>query len=198
MTTSNRQNTYSCVLAIGQNHERQLSDSNIMFDMVYADVFSEKENVYPQLQKMLSEIQEGDTIHVFSMACLAKSLSHLEEVVKLILGKGAKIVFHEEGMTISGNTSNEMSKTFLQMLEIFVEAKRNMARERQKEGIAIAKEKGLYKGRKVRIDKQKLRSEILQLPPELSLQAKAEHCEVSKSRLYREVKEMREEGLIAV
>nr|WP_300150614.1 recombinase family protein [Propionicimonas sp.] len=99
------------------------------------------------LAECLAYIRAGDTIRVASMDRLARSLIDLQQLVDEILAEGATIHFVKEGQTYSGARDDSMSRLMLQILGAFAEFERNLIRERQAEGIRIAKAAGKYRGR---------------------------------------------------
>ena len=86
---------------------------------------------------------------------LARSIGDLQDIVRLLRDRGANLMATEQPI----DTSTAAGKAFLDMLGVFAEFETNLRRERQMEGIAKAKERGVYKGRKPSID----RSEVLRL-----------------------------------
>lgn len=79
---------------------------------------------------------------------LARSLSDLLRIVEELTGKGIAIQFIKEGKVFKGSeTADPMDKLMLSMLGAFAEYERTLIRERQREGIAKAKQRGVYKGR---------------------------------------------------
>ena len=143
---------YKRVSSIDQNESRQLI--GIELDKVFIDKVSGKDNNRPQLQEMLEYIREGDTILVHSLDRIGRNLAHIKQLIENINTQNVKIVFLTENLTFSSNDNNPMSELMLNMLGSFAQFERDMIKERQREGIAIAKKKGVYKGRKPKITKQ--------------------------------------------
>jgi DNA invertase Pin-like site-specific DNA recombinase len=85
---------------------------------------------------------------VHSIDRLARNLQDLQGIVKDLNGRGVAITFHTEGLTFSVGNADPMAKLMLQMMGAFAEFERALIRERQAEGIARAKARGVYKGRK--------------------------------------------------
>jgi len=89
---------------------------------------------------------------VHSMDRLARSLSDLLRIVEQLTARGIAVQFVKEGKTFKGAaTANPMDKLMLSMLGAFAEYERTLIRERQREGIAKAKERGVYRGRPKRV-----------------------------------------------
>ena len=96
---------------------------------------------------MLAFVRDGDTIVVHSMDRLARNLDDLQKMVKELTHRGVKIQFIKENLTFTGEDS-PMANMLLSVMGAFAEFERAIIRERQMEGIAIAKRKGRYKRRK--------------------------------------------------
>lgn len=99
------------------------------------------------LSDCLAYIRDGDTVRIASMDRLARSLTDLQQLVDEIVAKGAEVHFVKENQTYSAHNSNSMGRLLLQILGAFAEFERNLIRERQAEGIRIAKAAGKYRGR---------------------------------------------------
>lgn len=143
--TMSKQVAYTRVSSIDQNTERQLE--GLTFDKTFTDKASGKDALRPQLQAALEFLREGDTLHVHSMDRLARNVDDLRSIVKGLTSRAVVVRFHKEGLTFTGEDS-PMSNLLLSMLGAVAEFERALIRERQREGIAIAKTKGIYKGRK--------------------------------------------------
>ena len=96
---------------------------------------------------MLNYVRDGDIIIVHSMDRLARNLDDLRKLVQQLTSQKIKIEFLKENLTFTGEDA-PMSKLLLSVMGAFAEFERSLIRERQREGIALAKKKGLYKGRK--------------------------------------------------
>lgn len=136
---------YKRFSSIDQNPERQLE--GVTVDRTFTDKVSGKNTDRPQLQEMLAYIREGDTVVVHSLDRLARNLVDLHHIVKTITDKKAAVTFVSENLTFTGDDS-PLSVLLLQVLGAFAQFQRMIIREAQREGIAIAKRKGVYKGRK--------------------------------------------------
>jgi len=137
---------YKRVSTLEQNLERQLD--GIEFDKEFIEKESgAKSDNRPQLISLLDYVREDDVVYVHSIDRLARNLHDLESIIQQITDKGASITFKSEQLTFSSDTSNAMSKLMLQMMGAFAEFERKIIRERQAQGIAKAKKKGVYKGR---------------------------------------------------
>ena len=135
---------YIRVSSLLQNSERQLDGLDL--DIVFEDKVSGKDTDRPQLQACLKHCRQGDTLYVHSIDRLARNLSDLEKLVAELTDKGVTVVFMKENMTFTGE-ENPMLTLMLQVMGSFAQFERSLIRERQKEGIAIAKAKGKHVGR---------------------------------------------------
>lgn len=172
---------YIRVSSLGQNDARQLD--GMALDKTFADRASGKDTQRPQLQAMLDYVREGDHVYVHSMDRLARSLSDLEGIVKGLTGRGVAVTFTTQAMTFTGEDS-PMSTLMLQLLGAVGQFERSLILERQREGIAIAKAKGVYKGRKPSLDdagKAELRSLVAQGLPKAQIATK---LGISRTTLY--------------
>jgi DNA invertase Pin-like site-specific DNA recombinase len=106
-----------------------------------------------ELETVLSFLRAGDTLTVTRIDRLARSLHDLESIVRDLKAKGVHLKAIEQPV----DTSTPAGKAFLQMLGVFAEFETALRRERQMEGIAKAKEAGVYKGRKPSVDVAKVR-----------------------------------------
>ncbi len=136
---------YIRVSTLDQNVERQLD--GLSLDRIFIDKASGKDADRPQLQQALSYVREGDTLTCHSMDRLARNLDDLRRIVKDLTSRGVAVKFEKEGLTFTGD-DNPMATLLLSVMGAFAEFERSLIRERQREGIAIAKQKGVYKGRK--------------------------------------------------
>ncbi len=136
---------YIRVSTVDQNTDRQLD--SIYLDKTFKEKLSGKDTKRPQLQECLGYLREGDTLHVHSMDRLARNLMDLQNMVETLTGKGILVQFHKENLVFSNDTT-AMSKLMLQIMGAVAEFERSLIKERQREGIAKAKEAGKHMGRK--------------------------------------------------
>lgn len=141
---------YVRVSSADQCTDRQL-DGQVL-TVTFTDKASGKNTDRPQLQAMLAgNWPEGSTVVVHSMDRLARSLSDLLRIVEQLTARGIAVQFIKEGKTFRGDSTDAMDRLMLSMLGAFAEYERTLIRERQREGIAKAKERGVYKGKKPKI-----------------------------------------------
>lgn len=136
---------YIRVSTFDQNVDRQLE--GVKADKVFIDKVSGKSTDRPQLIELLSYIRDGDTLVVHSLDCLARNLDDLRDLVRTLTLKDVKVQFLKENLIFTGEDS-PMSNLLLSVMGAFAEFERALIRERQLEGIALAKKRGVYKGRK--------------------------------------------------
>lgn len=136
---------YVRVSSFDQNPERQLEQ--VQVDKVFTDKASGKDTQRPELDALLSFVRDGDTVVVHSMDRLARNLDDLRRLVQKLTKRGVRIEFAKECLTFTGEYS-PMANLMLSVMGAFAEFERALIRERQREGIALAKQRGAYRGRK--------------------------------------------------
>ena len=173
---------YVRVSTVDQNTDRQLAE--VTLDQIFTDKASGKNTERPQLQKLLACIAAGDTVYVHSMDRLARNLSDLQSLVETINGKGATIAFVKEGLTFESDKEKQpLATLLLQLLGAVAQFERSLILERQREGIAKAKKRGVYKGRKP-IDTTVLAKAAKAVSKEMSVTRAAKAYGVGKTTLY--------------
>jgi len=133
------------VSSLDQNLDRQLD--GIALDKTFADNASGKNANRPQLEALLEFVRDGDTVIVHSMDRLARNLDDLRAIVATLTARGVRIEFVTEQLTFTGEDS-PMANLLLSVMGAFAEFERALIRERQREGIALAKQRGAYRGRR--------------------------------------------------
>ena len=136
---------YVRVSSVDQNTGRQLD--GLQLDKTFTDKASGKDVKRPHLQAALEYLRDGDVLVVHSMDRLCRNLDDLRRIVTDLTGRGVQVQFMKEGLLFTGEDS-AMSKLLLSVMGAFAEFERALLKERQREGIAIAKKAGVYKGRK--------------------------------------------------
>jgi len=136
---------YIRVSSFDQNPDRQLESVRVA--RVFTDRASGKDTQRPELERLLAFVREGDTVVVHSMDRLARNLDDLRRVVQGLTTRGVRIEFVKEGLTFTGEDS-PMANLMLSVMGAFAEFERALLRERQREGITLAKQRGAYRGRK--------------------------------------------------
>ena len=136
---------YLRVSAADQNELRQLE--GLKLDRTFTDKTSGKDTKRPNLELLLSFIREGDTLVCHSMDRLARNLDDLRKIVLDLTKRGVHVRFVKENLTFTGEDS-PMANLLLSVMGAFAQFERELIRERQREGIALAKKRGAYRGRK--------------------------------------------------
>ncbi|AGE35625.1 recombinase family protein [Corynebacterium urealyticum] len=172
---------YQRVSTIDQNTERQLD--GVAVDRMYTDKASGKDANRPEIVGLLDNVREGDTIVVHSMDRLARNLEDLRRVVRELTAKGVAVEFHKENLKFTGEDS-PMNTLLLSMLGAVAEFERSMILERQREGIAIAKAKGKYKGRKAALSGEQATELKAMRQAGKSVTAIAKHFGISRQTVY--------------
>lgn len=136
---------YIRVSAIEQNTESQKELlGNVGLDKVFEEKISGKNTDRPQLQAMLEYVREGDTICVKDLSRLARNTKDLLNIVEYLNNKGVTLKSVKESI----DTSTNFGKLMITFLGAIYEFERANLLERQRDGIAVAKKLGKYKGRK--------------------------------------------------
>ena len=136
---------YIRVSSFSQNTDRQLD--GIQLEKTFEEKASAKDAKRPVLQECIQYLRAGDCLHVHSIDRLARNLIDLQTIVTRLNDKGVSVTFHKENLAFTGNGDNPMNKLMLQMMGAFAEFERSLIKERQKEGIAKAKQMGKQIGR---------------------------------------------------
>ncbi len=178
---------YIRVSTVEQNEGRQremMKDKNI--DETFIEKLSGKDMERPQLQAMIKYARKGDTIYIESFSRLARNTKDLLNIIEEMDNKGIKVISLKEGL----DTSTPSGKLMLTMIGAIATFERENMLERQKEGIALAKQEGKYKGRK----SKELPSNFDELHQQymnrkLTKSKLAELCEVSRPVLDKLLKD---------
>ncbi len=180
---------YIRVSSLDQNLERQLE--GIKLDKVFVDKASGKDIYRPGFEALLQYVREGDTIIVHSMDRMARNLDDLRQIVQRFTKEGIKTQFIKENLTFTGEDS-PMATLMLSVMGAFAEFERALIRERQMEGIALAKQRGVYKGRKKSLTQEQIET----LKERVILGDKKSHIakdfNISRETLYQYLREAEE------
>ena len=134
---------YRRVSSEGQNLDRQ----DFVCDKMFEEKVSGAKRDRDALTAMIEFAREGDEVVVWSIDRLARDLRDLQEIIQRLNDKGVSVSFLKEKLVFSGDAEDAFARLQLQMMGAFAEFERNIIRQRQAEGIARAKERGVYKGR---------------------------------------------------
>ena len=171
---------YVRVSTVDQNTDRQLD--GIALDKVFEEKVSARTADRPKLNEMLDYIREGDEVIVHDISRLARNMEDLHRLVRQVTDKGCTLRFVKENLTFTNDQTDAVSQLLLSMLGAVYQFERNIMLERQREGIAIAKAKGRYKGRPKSVD----RGAILTLLDDgVSMRKSADKLGVSLSTVQR-------------
>lgn len=174
-----------------QNEERQIENlKKYNIDRWYTEKVSGKDTNRPQLQEMLKYVREGDTVYIHDFSRLARNTADLLKIVEELDNDGVKLVSTKENL----DTSTPTGKLMLTMIGAIAEFERANLKERQAEGIAIAKRDGKYKGRKAReIDEEFISLYNDYMKRKTSKYAMAEALGVSRPTIDRMIKRYKAE-----
>lgn len=187
---------YLRVSSAGQNLARQLEAVGEC-DQTFTEKQSGKSATdRPELQALIRHVRRGDHVVVASMDRLARSVIDLNNIVQQITGdpaehteqhprKGASIEFLKERLAFTSGDADPMASFQLNMMGAFAQFERELIRQRQTEGIAAAKKRGVYKGRPRILESERIRSvrnAVLAGAPKAQI---ARDYGISRSTLYR-------------
>ena len=135
---------YIRISTVGQNIARQeVLMQELGVEKVFIDRLSGKNTDRPQLKEMMAFVRQGDTVVVESISRFARNTKDLLELVEQLTAKGVEFVSKKEAI----DTTTPTGKFMLTIFGAVAELEREYILQRQSEGIAIAKEQGVYKGR---------------------------------------------------
>lgn len=169
-----------------QNTDRQLE--GIELDITFTDHASGKDTKRPKLDELINYVRDGDVVYVHSMDRLARNLDDLKKIINTITGKQAQVNFVKEGLQFTSSKS-PMSNLMLSLMGAFAEFEHSLIKERQLEGIAKAKERGVYK-RFRKLDDAKLAELKAEISKDTEIQkvnrsVLAKKYGISRSALYK-------------
>ena len=179
---------YIRVSALDQSTERQLD--GIALDKVFTDKASGKDTNRPQLQAALDHVRAGDTLVVHSMDRLARNVEDMLRLVREMNGRGVSVDFIKENMSFTASSDDPRSTLMFTMLSAFAQFERSLIRERQREGIALAKAKGtVYKGRKPALNAERIAQLREQAATGANRSKLAKEFGISRETLYQYIRE---------
>ena len=186
---------YVRVSSMDQKIDRQLLAYDEA-DFIYIDRMSGMKRDRPELERMLAELQAGDTVVVKSIDRLSRSTKDLLEIVEQI--KAVQANLHILDLKI--DTSTPMGECVLTILGAIAELDRKTIKERTAEGIAIAKSQGKYKGRKKGAislrDTESIKRFKIFYNSGLTKSAIAKEFNVSRTTIYKWIEELKRRGTI--
>ena len=174
---------YLRVSSLDQKELRQLD--GFALDKRFVDRASGKDLLRPQLEQLTGYVREGDTVICHSMDRLARNLDDLRKVVLGFTDRGVHVRFEKENLTFTGEDS-PMSHLLLSVMGAFAQFERDLIRERQREGIALAKlREGAYVGRKHCLNPAQAKELRRRVSAGESKTALAGELGISRQTLYR-------------
>jgi DNA invertase Pin-like site-specific DNA recombinase len=173
---------YRRVSTVDQNTDRQLD--GVELDKVFTDTASGKDTNRPELARALEYVRDGDVLVVHSMDRLARSLVDLRRTVDELTQRGVEVRFVKEGLAFCSDKSDPCAVLMLSVMGAVAEFERSMILERQREGIALAKAAGKYKGRKAALTVEKTDELRGRLAAGESVSSLAREYGVSRQTIY--------------
>ena len=186
---------YVRVSTVEQNEARQLEAlQKYDIEKWFTEKVSGKDTNRPQLKNMLDFVREGDTVYVHDFSRLARSTKDLLDIVEDLKERKVNLVSNKEAI----DSSTPSGKLMLTMIGAIAEFERQNLLERQKEGIAIAKREGKYKGGQVKKIDDKRFKEVYEryLTREINKSKMAEELGISRPTLDKLLKDKQAEGEI--
>jgi len=164
-----------------QNTARQLD--GVALDRTFEDKLSGRDTKRPALQEALAYVREGDTLHVHSIDRLARNLQDLLVVLTDLTSRGVAVKFHKEALTFTGE-ADPFQALQLQIIGAVAEFERALIRERQREGIALAKKAGKHLGRPGKLSREQVKELLARVERGEEKKALAEEYGVSRQTVY--------------
>lgn len=187
---------YVRVSTVEQNEQRQIEGikNKVNIDKWFIEKASAKDTNRPELQSLLDYVREGDTVYIHDFSRLARSTKDLLDIVETLKNKGVTLYSNKESI----DTSTPNGKLMLTMIGAIYEFERANMLERQREGIAIAKKEGKYRGGQVKKIDLKLFEKHYNryLQREINKMQLAEVLNISRPTLDKLIKEYKENGTI--
>lgn len=185
MSASGQRIGYARVSTIDQNTARQLA--GVKVDRLFTDRASGSTVDRPELKRLLAFARDGDTVVVHSIDRLARNLDHLRTIVFDLTGRGVTVEFVTERLTFSPAKASPIANMLLSVMGSLAEFERAILRERQREGIAAARARGAYRGRRRALSAdqvEELRKRMAADPPPSKAEL-ARAFGVSRQTLYK-------------
>ena len=179
---------YIRVSTVEQHEDRQVKDliENGKVSKVFIDKMSGKDTNRPQLKAMLDYVREGDTVVVSEYSRLARSTRDLIDIVETLKAKGVNVISMKENYDNNTPQGRLILKIFMDIAEF----ERELMLQRQREGIAIAKANGKYKGRQSKQKPDDWESlKAMYMSRQITVSEIAKRCDVSRPIVYKWLKE---------
>lgn len=172
---------YVRVSSTGQNVARQLD--GIELDRVFEDKCSGKDRDRPQLEALLKHVRGGDVVYVHSFDRLARNMADLLKLVQELTGRGVTVECVSERLTFNGS-DDKYSTLLLHILGGVAQFERSIIRERQAEGVAIAKLAGKYRGGVPKLGPERIEALRARVAGGLPIAAAAREFGLSRQSVY--------------
>ena len=181
---------YIRVSTIEQNEERQiraLIEKGVLEENIYIDKQSGKNTNRENLKALLAFCRKGDVVITESISRIARNTKDLLSIVEQLTNKGVDFISLKESI----DTSTPQGKFMLTVFGAMAELERDSILERQREGIAIAKEQGLYRGKqKMKIDRENFEAVVKEWRADKITAVEAmKRLDIKPNTFYRRVKE---------
>lgn len=174
---------FGYVRTSGGSHHTSGQLEGQTLDRIFEERVTGKTLDRPELEAMLSFVRAGDEVVIQSMDRLARNLDHLRQVVQRMTANGVRVTFINEEMSFTGEDS-PIATLMLSLLGSLAEFERSRILERQREGIDLAKGRGVYKGRRPSLNEEQVRMIRWRVSAgEKKAQLAREYC-VSRETLY--------------
>ncbi|TDT31352.1 recombinase family protein [Naumannella halotolerans] len=177
---------YVRVSSADQNPARQVEAIGESADRIFTDHVSGSTTDRPALEELLAYVRDGDQVIVSSMDRLARSTADLHSLVDGLTDRGVGVQFLKEGLAFHPGQSDPTARLLLGVMGSIAEFERAIIRERQREGIALAKERGVYRGRRS-IDDTKLEAAQALVGDGLTVTKACRQVGVSRSTYYARI-----------
>lgn len=178
--------SYIRVSTVEQNEARQIAGlEQYNIEKQFIEKVSAKDTKRPELQKVLEFLREGDSLYVLDFSRLARSTKDLLDIVEYLDKKNVTLVSHKENI----DTSTPTGRLMLTMIAAINTFERENLLERQREGIAIAKKEGKYKGSNTKTIKDFDTHYSRYMAREVSKLQLAKQLKISRPTLDRMIKE---------
>ena len=175
---------YKRVSTFDQKTDRQLHGMH--FDREFIEKASAKDTNRPELNCLLGILRKGDEIHVHELSRLARNTKDLLDIVEQILNSDSSIKFYKENLNfVAGKKRPPVQDLMLTLLGAIAQFERDLLLERQREGISLAKQRGVYRGRQSKFsddDVARIKREFSQSTNKVKL---AKKLGISRAYLYR-------------
>jgi len=180
---------YIRISSTSQNIARQQEElDKLHLDKIFIDRMSGSTMDRPALTQMLEYVRDSDQVYVTSLDRIGRDCQDVHKIIRMITDADATIHFLKEALTFNGDDSS-MSRLLLNMMAAFSQFERELIRERQQQGIAIAKTKGVYKGRTKALKPSQVEDLKAQVTAGIPKATVARNLGISRKSLYNYLSE---------